>query len=366
MNTITAKDDKATRHREAFADDCRNLPPPGGGCHAALLGAANHGILAGLTEADIFRELRQAVKPGNRTVTDREIWEAIAKAEQDAGHRISRQHCPGMTPKERFDEAAIQKAAAILAEDKARALALRKKLIAAGGGEQSPFNADLWEASNPHPGSGYEQYTAPAADMLLFLREAYQPGDYLYIGTGYEKPGRIQADHVKTVSEWIAFFQAALNKGHNLFMPFFCANPLLETPDEKGSFRNDRQVKSFKYVLVEADPDPNEPIEDQMTIERQIPLLRGLELPVVSLVYTGGKSIHALLNVTQYAGQQITSKADWDRIIKDGLFTQLKPLGFDPANKNPSRLTRLPGVYRPEYDRWQMLLYVNRQGGRII
>ena len=357
MNTITAKDDKATRHREAFYEACRNLPPPGGGCHAALLGAANYGILAGLTEADIFRELRQAVKPGSRTVSDREIWEAVAKAEQDAGHRISRQHYPGMTPQERFDAAAIQKAAAILAEDKARAQSLREKLIAAGGGEQSPFNADLWEASNPHPGSGYEQYTAPAADMLLFLRELYQPDDYLYIVDVVKKPRKMQADHVKTVSEWIAFFQAALNKGHNLFMPFFCANPLSGTPDENGSYWNDRQVKSFKYCVLESDTLP---------LEQQIPLIRGLGLPVISLVFSGSKSIHALLDVTQHAGRQITSKADWDRIIKLELFTQLAPLGFDPANKNPSRLTRLPGVYRPEKDRWQMLLYVNRQGGRII
>ena len=360
MNTITAKDDKATRHREAFYEACRNLPPPGSGCHAALLGAANHGILAGLTEADIFRELRQAIKPGSRTVSDREIWEAIAKAKSDTGHRISRQHYPGMTPQERFDAAAIQKAADILAEDKAGALALRKKKIAEGGGEQSPFNADIWEASDPHPGSGYEQYTAPAADMLLFLREAYQPGDYLYIVDDLEKPRRMQADYVKTVSEWITFFQAALNKGHNLFMPFFCVNPLLETPDENGSFRNDRQVKSFKYALIEADATPDKPLEQQIAI------LKALKLPIVSLVFSGGKSVHALLNVTQYAGRQITSQADWDRIIKDGLFTQLKPMGFDPQTKNPSRLSRLPGIFRPEKGRWQMLLYVNRQGGRIL
>lgn len=366
MNNITYSSTKANRFLEAFYKACQDLPPPGAGCHVGLLRAANYGILAGLSEADIFREMRQAIKPGSRTVSDREIWDAIAKASKDAGSRISRSDYQALTPNERNTAEVVRNAAAILAEDKARALALRKKLIAAGGGEQSPFNADLWEASNPHPGSGYEQYTAPAADMLLFLRELYQPDDYLYIVDVLKKPRKMQADHVKTVSEWIAFFQAALNKGYNLFMPFFCANPLSGAPDENGSYWNDRQVKSFRYVLVEADPDPNEPIEDQMTIERQIPLLRGLELPVVSLVYTGGKSIHALLNVTQYAGQQITSKADWDRIIKDGLFTQLKPLGFDPANKNPSRLTRLPGIFRPEKGRWQMLLYLNRQGGQIL
>jgi len=354
MNTITAKDDKATRYREAFAEACRNLPPPGGGCHAALLGAANYGILAGLSEADIFAELRRAVKPGSRTVTDREIWEAIAKAKSDTGHRISRPDFQALTPNERNAAEVVRNAAAILAEDKARALALREKLIAAGGGEQSPFDADIWEASSPHPGSGYEQYTAPAADMLLFLREVYQPDDYLYVGDGYEKPGRIQADHVKTVSEWIAFFQAALNKGHNLFMPFFCVNPLTGQPDEKGSFRKDCQVKSFKYCVLESDVLP---------LEQQIPLIRGLGLPVISLVFSGSKSIHALLDVTQHAGRQITSKADWDRTIKDELFTQLAPLGFDPATKNPSRLTRLPGVYRPEKDRWQMLLFVNRERG---
>jgi hypothetical protein len=357
MNTITAKDDKATRFREVFAEACRNLPPPGSGCHAALLGAANYGILAGLSEADIFAELRRAVKPGNRTVSDREIWEAITKAMTDtgaAGSRISRQSYQAATPQEQNNIATAKAAADILKQDESRALALREKLIAAGGGKISPFDADIWEASDPHPGSGYEQFTAPAADMLLFLREVYQPDDYLYVGDGYEKPGRIQADHVKTVSEWIAFFQAALNKGHNLFMPFFCVNPLTGQPDEKGSFRKDCQVKSFKYCVLESDVLP---------LEQQIPLIRGLGLPVISLVFSGSKSIHALLDVTQHAGRQITSKADWDRIIKDELFTQLAPLGFDPATKNPSRLTRLPGVYRPEKDRWQMLLFVNREGG---
>lgn len=252
MITIPAQFDKANRYREAFAEACRNLPPPGGGCHNALLGAANYGAMAGLSEADIFAFLRAGVKPGARRISDREIQDAISKAMTGApARRINRPSRPAWTP-------TAKAAGDLLKQNNDRALALRERLIAAGGGEISPFAAEIWESSSPHPGAGFEQFPAPAADALLFLQELYQPDDFLYIGTSFEKPGEMQSQQIKTAWQWTKFFLAILKNGHTIPFPFFCANPLKGAPDDNGRYRTDSQTKAFKYCVLEIDKLPLE------------------------------------------------------------------------------------------------------------
>ena len=68
---------------QRFNDALHNLPTPGTGCHAALLGAANYGVMAGLADAEILAALRRAIKRGTRPVPDRELAEAVAKARKD-------------------------------------------------------------------------------------------------------------------------------------------------------------------------------------------------------------------------------------------------------------------------------------------
>jgi hypothetical protein len=50
------------RYQEAL----RNTPTPNGGCHTAILGSANQGILASLSAEQIFSDIRQAI-PQDRT-----------------------------------------------------------------------------------------------------------------------------------------------------------------------------------------------------------------------------------------------------------------------------------------------------------
>ena len=59
-------------------------------------------------------------------------------------------------------------------------------------------------------------------------------------------------------------------------------NPL----DGKGV--KNENVTDFRYALVES---------DSMALEEQNALIRELELPVAVMVYTGGKSIHAIVKV---------------------------------------------------------------------
>ena len=63
-----------------YRDAVSNLPPPGCGCHTALLSAANYGALAGIDPQQIHDDLRRSIPPGSRKILDREIQDAISKA----------------------------------------------------------------------------------------------------------------------------------------------------------------------------------------------------------------------------------------------------------------------------------------------
>ena len=62
-----------------YIDKLNSIPAPGNGCHAALLGAANLGILDGVSAEEIFYHIRGSIPAGKRKVTDKEIQEAIIR-----------------------------------------------------------------------------------------------------------------------------------------------------------------------------------------------------------------------------------------------------------------------------------------------
>ena len=103
-------------------------------------------------------------------------------------------------------------------------------------------------------------------------------------------------------------------------------NPL----DGKGV--KNENVTDFRYALVES---------DSMPLEEQNALIRELELPVAVLVYSGGKSIHAIVRIEAASYEEYRKRVDYlyDVCRKNGL-------EIDKQNRNPSRLSRMPGVIR--------------------
>ncbi|MDU5143538.1 MAG: AAA family ATPase [Paenibacillus dendritiformis] len=91
-------------------------------------------------------------------------------------------------------------------------------------------------------------------------------------------------------------------------------------------------VTEFRYALVES---------DTMDIEKQNAIMRELELPIAVMVYSGGKSLHAIVRI---------EAANYDEYRKrvDYLYNVCKKngLNIDNQNRNPSRLSRMPGVER--------------------
>lgn len=120
--------------------------------------------------------------------------------------------------------------------------------------------------------------------------------------------GAVLGDYNPEVGAWIRF------------------NPL----DGKG-VKNDN-VTDYRFALVES---------DSTDIEKQNAIIHELELPVACLVFSGKKSVHAIVRV---------DAANYDEYRKrvDYLYTVCKKNGLeiDQQNKNPSRLSRMPGVIR--------------------
>ena len=102
-------------------------------------------------------------------------------------------------------------------------------------------------------------------------------------------------------------------------------------PLDGNGVRNEN-VTEYRYALVES---------DSMPVEQQYALYKAMELPVKVMVHSGGKSLHAIVHIgardyTEYR----------ERVAYLYKVCAANGLQVDGQNKNPSRLSRMPGIMR--------------------
>ena len=104
-------------------------------------------------------------------------------------------------------------------------------------------------------------------------------------------------------------------------------------PLDGNGVRNEN-VTEYRYALVESDSLP---------VEQQYALYKAMELPAKVLVHSGGKSLHAIVHVgaKDYAEYR-------ERVAYLYKVCEANGLKVDGQNKNPSRLSRMPGIMRGE------------------
>lgn len=102
-------------------------------------------------------------------------------------------------------------------------------------------------------------------------------------------------------------------------------------PLDGSGVKNDN-VMRFRFALVESDTLP---------IAEQDIVFRKLELPIAALVHSGGKSLHAIVRVDADNYDEYRKRVEflYDFMEKNGV-------SIDKQNRNPSRLSRMPGVTR--------------------
>ena len=181
----------------------------------------------------------------------------------------------------------------------------------------------------------------PGRELLRYLETLFESTDYVgYVTETYPietdkgviyKPTAGAYD--RTAGELI---QALQNAGNDIGAVF--GDPKEEAgawirfnPVDGKGVKNDN-VTEFRYALVES---------DSMELGKQYALFKELELPIAALVHSGKKSLHAIVKVDARDYQEYRKRVDYIYNIckKNGL-------DIDTQNRNPSRLSRMPGVTR--------------------
>lgn len=177
----------------------------------------------------------------------------------------------------------------------------------------------------------------PAQEIIRYLEALFEPDEKVgYVMQSYEKDGRYvpanKGAYDRTAGQLVELLKrygdlgAVLGDYNPKAGAWIRFNPL----DGKG-IKNEN-VSEFRYALVES---------DNVDIETQNAIIRELELPVAVLVYSGKKSLHAIVHIDADNYEEYRRRVDFLYQI-----CQKNGLQPDTQNRNPSRLSRIPGVQR--------------------
>ena len=177
----------------------------------------------------------------------------------------------------------------------------------------------------------------PVKELTTYLETLFEAGENVgYVTESWEKEGkflptkgcwdRTAGELIEALSRCGGDIGSVLGDCQSEAGAWIRFNPL------DGNGCKNENVTEFRYALVES---------DSMPIEEQNAVIRALELPVACLVHSGGKSLHAIVRVEAGSYEEYRKRVDYlyDVCRKNGL-------DIDRQNRNPSRLSRMPGVLR--------------------
>ncbi len=200
-----------------------------------------------------------------------------------------------------------------------------------------------WNDVIEYDGDGvtYEvpQTQSPAEQLVAFLETLFKPDELVgYVSNDVWKDAegkwmpskgvydRTAAELIAQIRKYPNDLGATIGDWKKECGAWIRFNPL------DGMGVKNENVTRFTYALVES---------DDMPIHEQDALYRKLELPIATLTHSGGKSLHAIVRVDAENYEEYRKRVDflYDYLEKNGL-------KVDKQNRNPSRLSRMPGVTR--------------------
>jgi RecA-family ATPase len=183
------------------------------------------------------------------------------------------------------------------------------------------------------PGDSWD----PVKDLVTYLSALFGSDDLVgYVTQSYKKDDRFLPSRGawdRTAGELIEKLSGC---GGDIGSVLGDYNPdagawIRFNPLDGDGVGNDN-VTEFRFALVECDDLP---------IEKQNALIREMELPVAALVHSGKKSLHAIVRINAKDYAEYRKRVDYlyKACLKSGL-------AVDTQNRNPSRMSRMPGVTR--------------------
>lgn len=191
----------------------------------------------------------------------------------------------------------------------------------------------------PEPGDEWK----PIQDLVRYLGILFDSNEYVgYVTESWENEGRYlprKGNYGRTAGELTQELNrcagdigAVIGDAQAEVGAWIRFNPL----DGKGV--KDANVTAFRFALVEC---------DEISIYQQYALLKELELPIATMVHSGKKSVHAIVRIDADTMEEYRKRVDflYEVCGRNGL-------KLDRQNRNPSRLSRMPGITRNGKKQW--------------
>jgi RecA-family ATPase len=181
-----------------------------------------------------------------------------------------------------------------------------------------------------------EPMATGAAASIQFLQSVFRPEEVICINNQSDESDGKLIPHgkglFKPLEWWIEQFadeEKNARKGNFLSNESGAWIRINPCSDESGS---DAGVADFRHVLVEIDAPG-------VTLPEQWGIMKASGQPIAAVLSSGGKSLHAWVQVAACDLNEYKRR-------RDAVYARLSDCKIDLANKNPSRLSRLPGVQR--------------------
>lgn len=190
-------------------------------------------------------------------------------------------------------------------------------------------------------------------DLIRYLEAVFRPSDYVGVVMSSDEAkdknkffpaGR--GTYTRTAGEYINNLRRYRETADN---PDAAVSMAFEDYDRKagawirfnpldGNGVKNENVAEFRYALVESDHLPP---------GKQKSIMEQMELPIVAMVHSGNKSIHAIVRVDAADYEEYRRRVDYLYKV-----CNQNGLQVDVADRNPSRLSRLPGILRGKRKQW--------------
>ena len=194
----------------------------------------------------------------------------------------------------------------------------------------------------PDPGDKWR----PVEDLMGYLKAVFREGEKVSVcmssasskdEDGVEHYHPKDSGQVFEIDDLLAKLRDQGNDGgvENVLGPYNRKSGVwVRVNPVRGDNGDDRSVTAYRHALVEC---------DSSSPEEQLAIIREMNLPCAAVVFSGSKSIHAVVKVDADTRKEYEKRVDF---LFD--FCEKNQLPIDRKNRNPSRLSRLPGIVRGE------------------
>lgn len=207
------------------------------------------------------------------------------------------------------------------------------------------FEADF---ENENANSNANSEAPPHFQIIQYLETLFEANENVgYVTETWEKDGRYlpaKGHYDRTAGQLIEALSKCNGDIGEVFGDYNTqAGAWIRFNPLDGNGVKNENVTDYRYTLVES---------DNMELSKQRQIIENMQLPVACLVFSGKKSIHAIVHVDAENKEEYRKRVEY-------IYNQCQNSGLnvDIQNKNPSRLSRMPGVTRG--DKKQTLLATN-------